>query len=74
VLDRGLAPTPARLVVTRSDGRTETIEVPVDVWLAGARRHTVPVRDAATVARVEIDPENAFADIDRSNQAWTRTR
>jgi hypothetical protein len=74
VLDRGLAPMPARLVVTRADGRTERIEVPVDVWLAGARRHTVPVRDAATVTRVEIDPENAFADIDRTNQTWTRTR
>jgi hypothetical protein len=48
--------------------------VPVDVWLAGARRHTVPVQDAATVTRVEIDPENAFADIDRSNQTWSRTR
>ncbi|HLL46255.1 MAG TPA: M1 family metallopeptidase, partial [Longimicrobiaceae bacterium] len=74
VVDRGLAPMPARLVVTRADGRTERVEVPVDVWLAGARRHTVPVRDAATVTRVEIDPENAFADIDRTNQTWTRTR
>ncbi|MET0398913.1 MAG: M1 family metallopeptidase [Longimicrobiaceae bacterium] len=74
VMDRGLAPMPVRLAVTRADGRVERIEVPVDVWLAGARRHTVPVSGAATVVRVEIDPENAFADIDRSNQAWTRTR
>lgn len=74
VLDRGLAPMPVRLAVTRADGRTERIEVPVEVWLAGARRHTVPVAGASTVVRLEIDPENVFADIDRTNQTWTRSR
>jgi hypothetical protein len=74
VLDLGLAPMPARLAVTRADGRTERIEVPVEVWLDGARRHVVPVRDAASVVRVEIDPEGAFADVNRENQVWTRGR
>ncbi|HEV2148564.1 MAG TPA: M1 family metallopeptidase [Longimicrobiaceae bacterium] len=74
VVDLGLAPMPARLAITRADGRTERVEVPVEVWLNGARRHTVPVRDAASVVRVEIDPERAFADIDRENQMWTRSR
>ena len=70
--DRGLAPMPVRLAVTREGGRTERVEVPVDVWLAGARRHTVRVRSTPEVVRVEIDPDNHFADIDRSNQTWTR--
>jgi hypothetical protein len=71
VEDRGLAPMPARIVVTRSDGTVERIEVPVDTWLTGARRMTVGVARAPEVIRVEIDPEAAFPDIDRSNQVWT---
>jgi hypothetical protein len=71
VEDRGLVPMPARLAVTRSGGRVDRLEVPVDVWLAGARRHTLRVPDAASVTRVEIDPEHAFPDTDRANQAWT---
>jgi hypothetical protein len=31
----------------------------------------VPVARAPEVIRVEIDPEAAFPDIDRSNQVWT---
>jgi hypothetical protein len=72
VEDRGLAPMPARVAVTRADGAVERLEVPVEVWLGGARSHVLRVRNAATVTKVEIDPENAFADVDRGNQTWTR--
>jgi hypothetical protein len=72
VEDRGQAPMPARLAVRRSGGRVDRVEVPVDVWLAGARRHVVTVSDAGSVESIEIDPENAFPDIDRTNQRWTR--
>lgn len=68
--DRGLAPMPTRLAVTRADGRVERIEIPVEVWLAGARRHTLRVAHPASVTRVEIDPDDAFADADRTNQVW----
>ena len=72
VEDRGLAPMPARIAVTRADGRVERIEVPVDVWLGGARRHAVRVAGPATVTRVEIDPDGVFPDADRANQVWQR--
>jgi hypothetical protein len=71
VEDRGLAPMPVRIAVTRDDGTVERIEIPVDTWLTGARRTTVPVARTPEVIRVEIDPEAAFPDIDRSNQVWT---
>ena len=35
--DRGLAPMPVELAVTRADGRVERIHVPASVWLQGAR-------------------------------------
>jgi hypothetical protein len=72
VEDRGLAPMPARVAVTRSDGTVERFEVPVEVWLGGARRHTVRVGNAATVTRIDIDPEHLFADVDRENQTWKK--
>jgi hypothetical protein len=70
--DRGLAPMPVRLAVTRADGSVQRIDVPVDVWLAGARQHVVRVAANPEVVRVEIDPDGAFPDIDRGNQVWRR--
>ncbi len=72
VEDRGWAPMPARVVVTRDGGATEVREVPVETWLAGATRVTLRVGDAATVASIEIDPEQRFPDTDRANQVWRR--
>lgn len=71
VEDRGLAPMPARLVITRTDGTTERAEIPVEVWLRGQTRAVHVVENASTVTRVEIDPEHVFPDLDRTNQSWT---
>ena len=68
--DRGLAPMPARIVVRRIDGASSRYEIPVETWLAGERRWTFRVRTLPTIASVEIDPEQLFADIDRSNNVW----
>jgi hypothetical protein len=72
VEDRGLAPMPARVVVTRQDGSTTRLEVPVEGWLSGSRHATLRVPGGASVTRIEIDPEGAFPDVDRSNQVWRR--
>jgi hypothetical protein len=71
VEDRGLAPMPVRLVVTRADGRVERVELPVDPWLAGARTQTARIPSGSTVRSVEIDPELAFPDVDRGNNRWS---
>lgn len=70
--DRGLAPMPVRLAITRTGGRIERQVIPVDVWLAGARRYTLTLPGAASVTSIEIDPEQVFPDIDRSNNRWTK--
>ena len=70
VEDRGLAPMPARLVITRTDGTTERAEIPVEVWLSGRTSAVHTIERAASVARIEIDPERVFPDLDRANQAW----
>ncbi|MDQ2890204.1 MAG: M1 family metallopeptidase [Gemmatimonadota bacterium] len=70
--DRGLAPMPVTLAVTRADGTTQRINVPVDVWLKGARTYVERVASAPAVVKVEIDPDGLFPDINRGNQTWTR--
>lgn len=68
--DRGLAPMPVLLVVTRADGGVQRLEVPVDAWLTGTRRHVVRVASLPSVVKVEIDPEALFPDMNRDNQVW----
>ena len=70
--DRGLVPMPVRLRITRVDGTIERREIPVETWLAGARRAEATVPPGAPVIRVEIDPERAFPDVDRENDVWVR--
>lgn len=72
--DRGLAPMPVRLAITRDGGGVERLELPVEVWLAGARTQTARITNGATVRAVEIDPEMVFPDIDRSNNRWSRAQ
>jgi hypothetical protein len=72
VEDRGLVPMPVRLRVTRADGTTERVQGPVRPWLQGERRQAVAVADGATVAAIEIDPEQAFPDVNRANNVWRR--
>jgi hypothetical protein len=70
VEERGRAPMPARLAVTRADGSVQRVEVPVGAWFGGGRTATVRVAGTPAVTRVEIDPERAFPDVQRGNQIW----
>jgi peptidase M1-like protein len=73
VEDRGLAPMPVRLAITRQGvAGVERREIPVDVWLRGERVATLRVAASPKITKVEIDPDNAFPDIDRSNNRWGR--
>jgi hypothetical protein len=72
IQDLGLAPMPVRLAITRSDGTVERRVVPVDVWLTGAREYALVVAAVPAVTRVEIDPEQVFPDVDRSNNRWPK--
>jgi hypothetical protein len=73
VADLGKAFMPVRLTLTLADGTTVQHEVPVDVWLSGRTQATTRVTVDGPVDRVEIDAEEAFPDLDRDNNVWTRT-
>jgi hypothetical protein len=70
VEDRGMAFMPTRVVVTRSDGSVERAEVPVEIWLGGARRHTLRLRGSPGVTKVEIDPDRRLAYVSRERHRW----
>jgi hypothetical protein len=70
--NRGKAPMPVHLVVTRNDGAVQQIMLPVYLWLGGERRKTVRIAREPGVKNIEIDPKRDFPDVDRSNQAWPR--
>jgi hypothetical protein len=68
--DKGLVPMPARVTITLGTGRTMVREIPVETWLAEARTAVIHVPKGSTVAKVEIDADHAFPDVDRSNNVW----
>ena len=70
IQDDGLAPMPVLLRITRADGSTESMTLPVDPWLDGARQQTVTVEGEVT--KVEIDPDWVFTDVNRGNNSWKR--
>jgi len=72
VSNRGRAPMPVHLVVTRSEGEPQVVEIPVSVWFTGAKRTTVRIRREPAIKTIEIDPKREFPDIDRGNGLWPR--
>jgi hypothetical protein len=71
VEDRGMAPMPATVRVTRADGSVQDLAVPVEAWLRGARSYPLRVAGRTPVVKVEVDPSGQYPDADRGNNAWT---
>jgi hypothetical protein len=57
--------------VTYSDGSTERIRLPVEMWNLGPRfAHRVP--EGKSVRRVLVDPRRVLPDVDRANNERSR--
>jgi aminopeptidase N len=72
VENRGRAPMPVHLVVTRTAGEPQKVEIPVSAWFTGQKRASVRIAKEPTIKTIEIDPEREFPDIDRGNGVWPR--
>ncbi len=70
IRDDGMAPMPVLLRITRADESTESLMLPVEPWLEGAREQSVTVDGEVT--KVEIDPDWVFTDVNRGNNVWER--
>jgi len=69
VANLGVNPMPVLLAVTHADQSVQHLTIPVDVWLHGATRDTVMVRNVPTVTRVQIDPDGWFPDVNPVNNS-----
>jgi hypothetical protein len=72
ITNRGRAPMPIHLVVTRAEGPADTLKVPATVWLSGVKQTTIKVAREPAPKTLEIDPAREFPDLDRDNQRWPR--
>jgi len=63
---------PLEIEATFEDGTTLRLDLPVDVWRNNELTFTKGFFTDRTVVSVVIDPEESFADIDRSNNVWRR--
>jgi hypothetical protein len=68
--DRGLAPMPVPLTITRADGTVQQLVVPVTVWFAGARSYVAHAAKGSPVTKVEIDREGLFPYANTTDHVW----
>jgi hypothetical protein len=71
--DRGLAPMPVPLTITRANGAVQQLTVPVTVWLNGARTYVAHVAGGSPVTKVEIDRDGLFPYVNAADRVWTRS-
>jgi hypothetical protein len=62
---------PLEMDVSFSDGSTERIRLPVEMWNQGPR-FAYRLRSPRSVRRVVIDPRRVLPDVDRSNNTRDR--
>jgi hypothetical protein len=67
--NRGTMVMPAEVKLTYTDGTSETVRLPVEMWNLGSR-FSYHVPSAKQVRRAEVDPRKVLPDQDRGNDVW----
>ncbi len=62
---------PLHLGITYDDGTSEVVKLPADIWRNNELTFTYGFFTDKTVVRVVVDPDLAFADVNRDNNTWT---
>lgn len=61
---------PVIIKVIQSNGKSGTINLPVEVWQRGGN-WTLKYASTSKIDKVILDPENVLPDVDRSNNEWS---
>ena len=69
--NRGSMMLPLEMDLTFTDGSTERVRLPVEMWNQGSK-FAYRLRSAKEVRRVVIDPRRVFPDVDRANNTRDR--
>jgi hypothetical protein len=70
VRNDGTVLSPVVLQITTADGATTTVDAPATRWFEGQGEIAVEGAVDGEVAKVELDPEGLFADVDPSDDVW----
>jgi len=60
---------PVILKIIQTNGKTETINLPVNIWQRGGV-WTFMYPSTSTIQSLELDPDHQLPDIDRKNNVW----
>ena len=69
--NRGSMMLPLEMDLTFTDGSTERVRLPVEMWNQGSK-FAYRLRSGKEVRRVVIDPRRVFPDVDRANNTQDR--
>lgn len=64
-------PMPIILRVTTVSGKTETIKIPVDVWMRN-KSWTIDYPTTEELASAVLDPEKVLPDMNSANNSWSK--
>ena len=64
-------PMPVKVLVTETDGKQKTIQLPVEIWQRGSS-YTFGVPTTSELKEVKIDPDNQLPDWNRVNNTWLK--
>lgn len=70
VQDEGEMPMPVLLKATYADGSQESVRLDVEAWSSGSRQATATL-PSGDLEHLEIDPDQYFPDVDRTDNVWT---
>ncbi len=62
---------PVDLAITQSNGKTEILHLPVNIWQRAGGVWKFKYPSTSTLTKVEIDPDHQLADFDTKNNVWT---
>lgn len=68
--NRGGLVLPLHVRIAFADGTSRVVKLPADVWRANERRFVYGFFSDQVVTEIVLDPEEAFADVDRENNTW----
>ncbi len=67
--NKGQMILPVIATVTQSNGKTETLQLPVNIWYRGGS-WTFKYASTTKIDKVVLDPDQVLPDVDRSNNQW----
>lgn len=71
--NKGKMIMPVIIKMIQTDGQTETVQLPVEIWQRGPN-WTFRYASTAKIDKVILDPENQLPDMERKNNEWNSVK